>query len=150
MDSTVPSASAPPSLPPPSPSSPPSLSALQAERLASLVESVRSLSQGWAAPADVLAEIQTTVDVFREDVDKLSRPPAFAYGGGGGGGAYGTGVYSYGSSVSTNGASSSSNKYPGYVTTTRNEPDDEIRKAKENIRRVKGALLTARTFPTAR
>ncbi|CAK7203253.1 hypothetical protein SEUCBS139899_005984 [Sporothrix eucalyptigena] len=141
MDSTVPSLST--SLAPPAVGSAdePSQSYYQTERLTNLVTSIRSLTQGWAGSADVLSEIQTTVDVFREDVEKLSRPPAYAYGGG-----FGSGIYGYGSSVSANG----SNKYPGYVTTTRNEPDDEIRKAKENIRRVKGALLTTRTFPTAR
>ncbi|CAK7230344.1 hypothetical protein SCUCBS95973_007540 [Sporothrix curviconia] len=141
MDSTVPSLSA--SLAPPVASSAgePSQSYFQAERLSNLVTSIRSLSQGWSGSGDVLSEIQTTVDVFREDVEKLLRPPAYAYGGG-----MGSGIYGYGSSVSVAG----SNKYPGYVTTTRNEPDDEIRKAKENIRRVKGALLTTRTFPTAR
>lgn len=142
MDSTVPSTST--SLAPPAAGSAnePSQSYYQAERLSNLVNSVRSLSQGWAGPSDVLSEIQTTVDVFREDVEKLSRPPAYAYGGG-----FGSSIYGYGNSIATNGGS---NKYPGYVTTTRNEPDDEIRKAKENIRRVKGALLTTRTFPTAR
>jgi hypothetical protein len=30
------------------------------------------------------------------------------------------------------------------------EPDDEIKKAKENIRRVKGVLLSARSFPAGR
>ncbi|KAL1900902.1 hypothetical protein Sste5346_001963 [Sporothrix stenoceras] len=141
IDSTVPNTST--SLTPPAAgsASEPSQSYYQAERLSNLVNSVKSLTQGWAGPSDVLAEIQTTVDVFREDVDKLSRPPAYAYGGG-----FGSSIYGYGSSISTNGSS----KYPGYVTTTRNEPDDEIRKAKENIRRVKGALLTTRTFPTAR
>ncbi|KJR83933.1 peroxisomal membrane anchor [Sporothrix schenckii 1099-18] len=142
MDSTVPSTSTSLNAPAADSANEPSQSYYQAERLSNLVVSVRSLSQGWAGPSDVLSEIQTTVDVFREDVDKLSRPPAYAYGGG-----FGSSIYGYGSSISTIGSSS---KYPGYVTTTRNEPDDEIRKAKENIRRVKGALLTTRTFPTAR
>ncbi|CAK7219359.1 hypothetical protein SBRCBS47491_003817 [Sporothrix bragantina] len=141
MDSTVPSPSTSLAHPPASSAGEPSQSYFQAERLSNLVTSIRSLSQGWSGSGDVLSEIQTTVDVFREDVEKLSRPPAYAYGGG-----LGSGIYGYGSSVSMTG----SNKYPGYVTTTRNEPDDEIRKAKENIRRVKGALLTTRTFPTAR
>ncbi|CAK7245205.1 MAG: hypothetical protein STHCBS139747_006778 [Sporothrix thermara] len=141
IDSTVPSLSTSLASPTTSSAREPSQSYYQAERLSDLVTSIRSLSQGWAGPGDVLSEIQTTVDVFREDVEKLSRPPAYAYGGG-----MGSGIYGYGSSISMTG----SNKYPGYVTTTRNEPDDEIRKAKENIRRVKGALLTTRTFPTAR
>ncbi len=134
---------------------PASLSTVQAERLAQLVDSVRSMSQAWVGPTDVLAEIQTTLGVFREDVDKLTRPPAYAFMG-----AYGNaGIYGGASTSAFAGSNSagagasgggSSSKYNGYVATTRNEPDDEIRKAKENIRRVKGALLTARTFPTAR
>ena len=143
MDSTVPNFAtglSPASIPAPT------ASQLQADRLASLVESVRTLSQGWVGSTDLHAEIKTTVEVFREDVDKLSRPPAFTYGGGGSGG-----MYNYGSAISgARSSGTSGTKYPGYVTTTRNEPDDEIRKAKENIRRVKGALLSTRTFPTAR
>ncbi|EPE07747.1 peroxin 14 17 [Ophiostoma piceae UAMH 11346] len=145
MDSTVPNLATGLSL---ASAPPPTASQLQADRLASLVESVRALSQGWVGSTDLHTEIKTTVEVFREDVDKLSRPPAFTYGGGGSGSG---GMYNYGSAISgTGGSGTSGTKYPGYVTTTRNEPDDEIRKAKENIRRVKGALLSTRTFPTAR
>ncbi|CAK7564516.1 MAG: hypothetical protein SEPTF4163_002410 [Sporothrix epigloea] len=141
MDSTVPLLSTSLSSAAASLTEKPSQSSFQAERLSSLVGSARGLSQGCLDLGDLLSDIQTTVNVFREDVEKLSHPPAYTHGGG-----LGSGVYGYGSSVSMPG----SNKYPGYVTTTRNEPNDEIRKAKENIRRVKGALLTTRTFPTAR
>jgi hypothetical protein len=34
-----------------------------------------------------------------------------------------------------------------YGAASKNEPDDEIRKAKENVRRVKGVLLSTRSFP---
>ncbi|CAK7272202.1 hypothetical protein SEPCBS57363_005012 [Sporothrix epigloea] len=141
MDSTVPLLSTSLASAAASSTEKPSQSSFQAERLSSLVDSARGLSQGCLDLGDLLSDIQTTVNVFREDVEKLSHPPAYAHGGG-----LGSGMYGYGSSVSMPG----SNKYPGYVTTTRNEPNDEIRKAKENIRRVKGALLTTRTFPTAR
>ncbi|CAK7265951.1 hypothetical protein SEPCBS119000_001773 [Sporothrix epigloea] len=141
MDSTVPLTSNALASPAASSARAPSQSRVQADRLNSLVASTRSLGQGCLDLGDLLSEIQTTVTVFRKDVEKLSHPPAYSYGAGMGGGLYG-----YGSSTYT----SSSSKNPGYVTTTRNEPDDEIRKAKENIRRVKGALLTTRTFPMAR
>ncbi len=37
----------------------------------------------------------------------------------------------------------------GNGSSTRSEPDDEVRRAKENIRRVKGVLLSARSFPAS-
>ncbi|EFX06664.1 peroxisomal membrane anchor [Grosmannia clavigera kw1407] len=101
----------------------------QYAHLASMADQVKRLCDDWAGPDDVLAETQTALDMLRSDVDKLARP-SFVFG--------------------ADAAAGANNRYPGYVQTTRNEPDDEIRRAKENIRRVKGALLTTRTFPTAR
>ncbi|OAA55914.1 peroxisomal membrane anchor [Niveomyces insectorum RCEF 264] len=108
----------------------------QAKRLAALVKCVRSVRDSWATgPGAGWAGVQTAVDAVRADVDVLARPPAYAYGGSGGN--------LYASTYSNNNyASGGGSKISG--------PDDEIRKAKENIRRVKGALLTTRTFPTAR
>jgi hypothetical protein len=40
--------------------------------------------------------------------------------------------------------------YDLYGRTRKNEPDDEIRKVRDNIRRVKGVLLSTRNFATAR
>jgi hypothetical protein len=32
---------------------------------------------------------------------------------------------------------------------SKNEPDDEVRKARDNIRRIKGVLLSTRSFPAS-
>lgn len=103
--------------------------------LAAMADSVRRLCDDWSGPDVVLGETQNALDGLRADVERLRHQPNYGYG------AYGI----YGVSDP-----SSASKAPAYVSTTRNEPDDEIRRAKENIRRVKGALLTTRTFPTAR
>lgn len=90
----------------------------QARRLKELVASVKEVSGGLVAQSEDFADVKTILEVFKDDMDKLSYP-VHDFGGGNA---------LYGSSF-------------------RNERDDEIKKAKENIRRVKGVLLSARSFP---
>ncbi|KAK4101393.1 hypothetical protein N658DRAFT_523889 [Parathielavia hyrcaniae] len=118
------------------PSSPPSPSSSQAQqsqqtnpttqqtaRLATLVSSLRSLNEGLVDQAESLGDVQTVADLLLQDLDKL-------------------------------GAASAATDFVGgfslYGAAGKNEPDDEIRRAKENIRRVKGVLLSTRSFPGVR
>jgi hypothetical protein len=92
----------------------------QARRLKELAASVKEVTEGLDGQNEELAEVKTLLDVFREDLDKLCYPAHDFVGG-----------------------------YSLYGSANRNEPDDEIKKARENIRRVKGVLLSARSFPAA-
>lgn len=90
----------------------------QADRLARISVSVRSLASDMIAQAEDLAETKNVLDKFSGDLHALTYPPE----------SFGVGSsYLYG--------------------TTRNEPDDEIKRAKMNIRSVKGVLLSTRSFP---
>ncbi len=67
-------------------------------------------------------DIKAQVEHFREDLDRMIFPQMdFTPGG------YGM--------ISTAGS--------------KNEPDDEVRKARDNIRRIKGVLLSTRSFPAS-
>ncbi|KAK4455049.1 peroxisomal membrane protein PEX14 [Podospora aff. communis PSN243] len=92
----------------------------QARRLTELVASVKAVSDGLIGQTEDLGDVKSLLDVFRDELDQLSTA----------GLEYGTGFSMYGSA-------------------NRNEPDDEIKKAKENIRRVKGVLLSTRSFPAS-
>ncbi|KAK0639244.1 peroxisomal membrane anchor protein conserved region-domain-containing protein [Cercophora newfieldiana] len=94
----------------------------QARRLTELVASVKTISDGLVGQTEDLGDVKSLLDVFREELDQLSSVHA--------GLDYGSGFSMYGSA-------------------SRNEPDDEIKKAKENIRRVKGVLLSTRSFPAS-
>ncbi len=94
-------------------------SAQQARRLAELVASVKSVSDGLVGQNESFDDVKTLMEGFRDELDQLASAQA--------GSDFG---YSYGSA-------------------NRNEPDDEIKKAKENIRRVKGVLLSTRSFPAS-
>lgn len=96
-----------------------STSAQQARRLKELVASAKEVSGGLVTQSEDLADVKTILDVFKDDMDKLRYP-----------------VHDF----STGGGSL-------YGGANRHERDDEIKKAKENIRRVKGVLLSARSFP---
>ncbi|KAK4122585.1 hypothetical protein N657DRAFT_681588 [Parathielavia appendiculata] len=95
----------------------------QTTRLASLVSSLRSLHEGLVDQAESLGDVQTVADLLRQDLDKLSAASAATDFVGG---------------------------FSLYGAAGKNEPDDEIKRAKENIRRVKGVLLSTRSFPGAR
>ncbi|KAK0740282.1 peroxisomal membrane anchor protein conserved region-domain-containing protein [Schizothecium vesticola] len=86
----------------------------QARQLAKLVASVKEVDDGMTGQTEAFDEVKTVLDVFREDVYKLT--------------------YSHLNLESA-------------MYGNRSEPDDEIKKVKENIRRVKGVLLTTRSFP---
>lgn len=93
----------------------------QARRLADLTSSVRDVSKGFVSQSEDYDDIKALLGVFKDELDELSYS-MHDFGGG-------SSLYGYGRS---------------------NEPDDEIKKAKENIRRVKGVLLSARSFPAGR
>ncbi|KAK4153898.1 peroxisomal membrane anchor protein conserved region-domain-containing protein [Chaetomidium leptoderma] len=96
--------------------------ARQAHRLASLITSLQSLNESIGEQTESLGDVQTATDLLKQDADKLS-------------------------------AAASSTDFVGgfslYSAVSKNEPDDEIKRAKENIRRVKGVLLSTRSFPTS-
>lgn len=90
----------------------------QADRLARLSAGVRGLAADVVHQAEDTAETKNVLDQFGSDLHNLTWPPE----------AIGVGSsYLYGSQ--------------------RNEPDDEIKKVKMNIRGVKGVLLSTRSFP---
>ncbi|EOO00391.1 putative peroxin 14 17 protein [Phaeoacremonium minimum UCRPA7] len=93
----------------------------QASRIAELTASIRSINEDLTSEAEDFSNIKTILDTFNEDLDKLTYPwqPSTDF----------VGSYSY------------------YGASRGNEPDDEIKKAKENIRRLKGVFLSARSFP---
>ncbi|KAL3963766.1 hypothetical protein ACCO45_000770 [Purpureocillium lilacinum] len=64
-------------------------------------------------------EIRTLLDVFRDDLDGMTYGGQTQFVGG----------------------------YDMYGTAKKSEPEDEIRKVRDNIRRVKGVLLSTRNFP---
>ena len=88
----------------------------QARQLAKLVASVTEVKEGMDGQTESFEDLKTVMDVFRDDVQKLTYSQL------------GLESAMYGN---------------------RNEPDDEIKKVKENIRRVKGVLLTTRSFPAS-
>jgi hypothetical protein len=97
----------------------------QTRRIARLAASVRSLTEGLTEQAESLGDVQTVLDLLERDLDKLNGAVAATDFVGGGAG------------------------FSLYGAAGKNEPDDEIKRAKENIRRVKGVLLSTRSFPTA-
>ncbi|KAM7194091.1 peroxisomal membrane protein PEX14 [Rhypophila sp. PSN 637] len=90
----------------------------QATKLKNLVSSLRAVHDGLNSQTEDIGDIKSQLEAFKDDLDKLS---SVSY-------EFSSGFSYYGSSA-------------------RNEPDDEIKKAKENIRRVKGVLLSTRSFP---
>lgn len=89
----------------------------QADKMGRLITSIRDLSTDLASQADGFGETKNVLDDFGRDLHTLTYPPeSFGVGSG----------YLYG--------------------TARNEPEDEIKKVKSNIRSVKGVLLSTRSF----
>ncbi|KAM0420733.1 hypothetical protein ACHAPT_011515 [Fusarium lateritium] len=93
-----------------------------ASQLASLNKTLSGLKDEYRSQSEGIDSIKTAIDVLRDDLDSLTF----------------TGQPNLGN-------------YDLYGRTRKNEPDDEIRKVRDNIRRVKGVLLSTRNFPaTAR
>ncbi|CAG9951444.1 unnamed protein product [Clonostachys rosea f. rosea IK726] len=110
------------STPPPSVSPTPVVkpSEAQATRLESLTQSLKDLEGGIRSQSDGLGDVKTLLDVFRDDLDTLTYP--------------------------------TTSDLPGYDLLSRSrksEPEDEIRKVRDSIRRVKGVLLSTRSFPSS-
>ncbi|KAL1860471.1 hypothetical protein VTK73DRAFT_7311 [Phialemonium thermophilum] len=101
-----------------SPSIPESLTSQQARRLKELVNSVKVIQNGFVSQTEGFDDAKAVLDALKEEVDQLNFP-----------------LNEYTSS------------YMLYSGVNRNEKDDEIKRAKENIRRVKGVLLSSRSFP---
>lgn len=95
------------------------LTAQQTRRLTSLVASLKPLHEELVAQAVSYGEAQHQLDLLRGDLNKLGGAQTTDFVGG--------------SSL--------------YGAAGRNQPDDEIKRAKENIRRVKGVLLSTKSFP---
>ncbi|KAL1839773.1 hypothetical protein VTJ49DRAFT_1196 [Mycothermus thermophilus] len=94
----------------------------QMRTLFSLVTSLKSLQDGLGRSTEALEDAQVALDGLGDDAEKLSAPAATDFVGG----------------------------FSLYGAASKNEPDDEIKKAKENVRRVKGVLLSTRSFPAGR
>ena len=106
--------------PPPVSSSPESPTAHQTRRLTSLITSLKQVNEGLVTQTESYGDVKTVLDQLGEDLDKLSAAAhATDFVGG----------------------------FSLYGAMSRNEPDDEIKRAKENVRRVKGVLLSTRSFP---
>ena len=110
-------------LPVPSAASAPKLppAEVQATRLESLTRSLSDIKDGLRSQSDSLSDVKTLIDVFGDDLDALTyRSPA---------------------------------ELPGYdmfrTGPKKGEADDEMRKVRDSIRRIKGALLSTRSFPTS-
>ncbi|KAI5457274.1 peroxisomal membrane anchor protein conserved region-domain-containing protein [Mariannaea sp. PMI_226] len=89
----------------------------QAEQLASLAKSLSSLKDGARSQSEGLQNVRTLIDGFNDDLDTLTYE---------------------GKSVGS---------FDLYGRASKKEPKDEIRKVKENIRLIKGIMLSTRNFP---
>ncbi|KJZ78843.1 hypothetical protein HIM_01616 [Hirsutella minnesotensis 3608] len=92
-----------------------------AGRLAEAAKTLASLKDHLRAQSQDLEDVRTLLDVFRDDVDGLTYGTQAQYVGG----------------------------YDRYGSIKRAEPEDEIRKVRDNIRRIKGVLLSTRSFPAS-
>ncbi|KPM45697.1 hypothetical protein AK830_g848 [Neonectria ditissima] len=90
----------------------------QADRLAALTKTLSGLKDEFRSESEGMEGIKTLVDVLRDDLDSLTYSGQIA------------------------------NTFDLYGRTRKPEPEDEIRKVRDNIRRVKGVLLSTRNFPT--
>jgi hypothetical protein len=112
-----------------SPTPAPSPSESQATRLQDLVSSLQPLNESFRTQSTDFHDIGTLIDVFRDDLQAM------------GGNKSSQPIYGRSSSSSYN---SYSYQLGGFK-----EPDDEIKKARDGIRRVKGLLLSTRNFPAS-
>jgi methyl-accepting chemotaxis protein len=94
----------------------------QLSALADMVERLQSLSREYVSQGEDITDIKTALDLLTEDVERLAseRPPT-----------------------------NSTNDWMNTWNSPKKEPDDEVKKAKDSIRRIKGVLLSTRNFPTS-
>ncbi|GKT51893.1 uncharacterized protein ColSpa_12074 [Colletotrichum spaethianum] len=97
-----------------------SVSERQADKLARLHSSADLLKSTVVSDAEDLADLKSRMDVLKDDLVQLAYPSPQDYG-----------------------------SYSLYGGPRKNEPEDEIKKARDNIRRVKGVLLSTRNFPAS-
>ena len=103
----------------------------QSNRLSELTGSLRSLSHGFDAQRDGSQQISSLVDLLRADLDKISYPVSNNFSS--------VNIYGYaslGTGASSNGGSDGQHD------------KDEIKKVRDEIRRMKGVMLSTRSFPT--
>lgn len=92
-----------------------------AAKLASLSASLKDLQDASVSQSEELADVKAVMDLFKDDLGTMTFPgPTGDFVGG----------------FSLYGAK-------------KNEPEDEIKKARDNIRRVKGVMLSTRNFPAS-
>ncbi|EGY17202.1 hypothetical protein VD0002_g2966 [Verticillium dahliae] len=96
-----------------------------ARRLADLTASLRGLKDAYVTQSEDLVDVKTAMDLLKDDLGQLTFPSAQQQSD------FVGGFSLYGSSAG------------------RKEPEDEIKKAKDNIRRVKGVMLSTRNFPAS-
>ncbi|KAK4184874.1 peroxisomal membrane protein PEX14 [Podospora australis] len=96
-----------------------SAAALHTRRLKDITSSLKQLNEGLVSQSEGYADVKVVLDVFQDELDALNAAQMTDFVGG----------------------------YNLYGVASKNEPDDEIKKAKDNIRRVKGVLLSSRSFP---
>ncbi|KAG5970079.1 hypothetical protein E4U58_000780 [Claviceps cyperi] len=92
----------------------------QADRLTGLTKSLAVLRDQLRAQGKSFQDVKTVLDVFRDSLDGMTHDSGPFVGG-----------------------------YDIYGSTKKKEPEDEIRKVRDNIRRLKGLLLSTRTFPVS-
>ncbi|KAG6085832.1 hypothetical protein E4U16_000045 [Claviceps sp. LM84 group G4] len=92
----------------------------QTNRLTGLTKSLAVLRDQLRAQSEGFQDVKTMLDVFRDSLDGMT---------------YSSGTFVGG--------------YDIYGSTKKKEPEDEIRKVRDNIRRLKGLLLSTRTFPVS-
>jgi Pex14 N-terminal domain len=90
----------------------------QLSTLTNMVERLQWIAREHVSQGEDLADIKTIVDALKDEVDQLA-------------------------STGTVGA----NEWTSSWSVPKKEPDDEIKKARDNIRRVKGVMLSTRSFP---
>lgn len=96
-----------------------SAATLHTRRLREITSSLKQVSEGLVSQTEGYADVKIVLDVFQDELDVLKASQTTDFVGG----------------------------YSLYGAASKHEPDDEIKKAKENIRRVKGVLLSTRSFP---
>jgi hypothetical protein len=92
-----------------------------ATTLISLTKNLSVLKDQFRAQSEGFEDVKTLLDVFRDDLDSMTYGGHSEFVGG----------------------------YDIYGSAKKNEPEDEIRKVRDNIRRVKGVFLSARNFPVS-
>lgn len=93
-------------------------SEVQATRLQGITKSLNDIRDGLTSQTEDLGDIKMLVDVFRDDLDALT--------------------YKVPAEL----------ELYGTATSRKKEPEDETKKVRDSIRRIKGMLLTTRSFPS--